>query len=84
MLLGMHMVMKHIFKPLITIALSNFLVTIWLSEVWRKLITFSELYSLNESSVKSILGCLLTGVPYQCLFTNRTKSLEEILSILVA
>ena len=56
---------------------------ITLEEFWNKICSFTENEGLSQKGVKSLLSCLLHGPAYQAYYDNKTKSLHEIVQILI-
>ena len=53
-----------------------------LEQFWHKICDFSEINSLSEKGIKSLLSCLLIGPAFEVYVDNREKSLKEIMQIL--
>ena len=54
-----------------------------LEEFWNKVCSLTENENLSEKAVKNLLSCLLSGEAYQAYFDNKSKSLEEIVQVLI-
>ena len=54
-----------------------------LEEFWNKVCSLTENENLSEKAVKNLLSCLLSGEAYQAYHDNKSKSLQEILQVLI-
>ena len=54
-----------------------------LEEFWNKVCSLTENENLSEKAVKNLLSCLLSGQAYQAYHDNKSKTLQEILQVLI-